>query len=238
MKNKAVVFVLVGLGVILAVLIGIYFFKQNKSAVNTVGNTTQENTNNVPVNEPSGSAAPNKVPAVSQEKTGSGAGENNRAKTEQSQNKLATDDFSINLPVGWKQTAPVMGASAMAINANENISDPAAQKINFKSYFAISYDTLQNKSMSEYLQTVKSGLQQAIQDAVFTKEQDMTMGSRSAHAIEMELTQQGVNFKILMVVIAGQGKDIWVISFNTTKSSWDGYKEMFYSTANSFNLKK
>lgn len=238
MKNKAMVLILVGLGVILAVLIGIYFLRQNKPAVNTVGNTMQENTNNAPANEHSGSAAPNKVPATNQEKIGGGAGENNQAKTEQSQNKLATDDFSINLPIGWKQTAPAMGASAMAINANENVSDSAAQKINFKSYFAVSYDTLQNKSMSEYLQTVKSGLQRAIQDTVFTKEQNMTMGGKPAHAIEIELTQQGVNFKILMVVIAGQGKDIWVISFNTTKSSWDGYKEMFYSTANSFNLKK
>jgi len=28
------------------------------------------------------------------------------------------------------------------------------------------------------------------------------------------------------------------MSFNTTKSSWEGYKETFYGVANSFNLKK
>lgn len=158
---------------------------------------------------------------------------------EQPQSKIITDDFSINLPAGWKQTAPAMGSSAMAVNANENINDPAAQKINFKSYFAVSsYDTLQGKSMNDYLQIIKNSLSQTIPSVVFTNEQDITINSQPAHAIEAELTQQGVNFKILMVIVAGQGENVWVISFNTTKSSWDGYKEIFYNITNSFILKK
>ena len=131
-----------------------------------------------------------------------------------------------------------MGSSAMAVKINENLNDPVAKKINFKSYFAVSYDTLQDKSMSEYVQIVKNGLQQTVPSVVFTKDQDMMINSRSAHAIEAELIQQGVNFKILLMVIAGEGKDVWVISFNTTKNSWDEYREMFYGVANSFNLKK
>ncbi|MDD4990068.1 MAG: hypothetical protein PHW31_02045 [Candidatus Pacebacteria bacterium] len=179
-----------------------------------------------------------KTPAGNQKETENGVRTGNQVNTGQPQNKIITDDFSIDLPSGWKQTAPAIGASAMAVNASENIDDPAIQKINFKSYFAVSYDTLQRKSMNDYLQTVKSGLSQAISNVVFTKEQDLTINGRIAHAIEAELAQQGVNFKILMVVVAGQGEDVWVISFNTAKSSWDGYKEMLYDTANSFILKK
>ena len=156
----------------------------------------------------------------------------------QPQNKIITDDFSINLPTGWKQTTAAMGASAMAVNANEDINDPTAQKINFKSYLAVSYDIFQGKNMNDYLQTVKNGLSQTISNVIFIKEQDMTINGRPAHAIEMELIQQGVNFKILMVVVKGQGDDAWVISFNTIKSGWDGYKETFYNVANSFSLKK
>ena len=191
MKNKTIVIILIVLGVALAVLIGIYFIRQNK-----------------------------------------------QIDTEQPQNKLATNDFEVGLPTGWRQTAPAMGVSAMAVNANEHIDDPAAQKINFKSYFAVSYDTFQGKNISEYAQTVKSGLQQAISNSIFTKEQDMTINGRSARAMEVELTQQGVNFKVLMVIVKGQGDDFWVMSFNTTKSSWEGYKETFYDIANSFSLKK
>lgn len=209
MKSKNIIFVLSGLGIILAVLGGIYWFRQSRSIVNPAENTT-------------------KAPTESQEKTEGGAREN----------KLATDDFSVDLPAGWKQTAPPMGASVMAIIVNENINDPAAQKINFKSYFAVSYDTLQGKSLAEYVQTVKSGLQGSIPSAVFTKEQDLMVNDRFAQALEAELTQQGVNFKILMVIIAGEGEDVWVISFNTTKSGWDGYRETFYNVANSFRLRR
>ncbi|MCL5010690.1 MAG: DUF1795 domain-containing protein [Patescibacteria group bacterium] len=179
-----------------------------------------------------------RTPAVNQKGTKSGAEAGNQANAGQPQNKLITDDFSVNLPAGWKQTAPAIGASAMAVYADENIADPQVQKINFKSYFAVSYDTLQGKSMNDYLQIVKNGLLQTIPNVIFTKEQDIMIGGRPARAMEAELTQQGVNFKILMVVIAGQGEDVWVLSFNTTKGSWDGYKEMFYNIAGSFSLKK
>ena len=238
MKNKTIVIILIVLGVALAVLIGIYFIRQNKSPVNPSENAAQQNQNGVPANSASENTATNQAPASNPEGTASGTGTNKQTNTEQSQSKLVTDDFDINLPAGWRQTAPAMGASAMAVNANEHIDDPAAQKINFKSYFAVSYDTLQGKNMSEYAQTVKSGLQQAISNAVFTKEQDMTINGRSARAMEVELTQQGVNFTILMVIVKGQGDDVWVMSFNTTKSSWEGYKETFYDIANSFSLKK
>jgi len=164
--------------------------------------------------------------------------QNSQPNVGQSQNKLVTDDFSIDLPDGWRKTAPVIGATAMAINADETISDPAVQKINFKSYVAVSYDTLQGKTMSEYLQNIKSELQRLISNAVFTKEEDININDRPAHAMEAEMTQQGVNFKVLMVVMGGEGEDVWVISFNTTKNNWDGYKETFYNIAKSFSLKK
>ncbi len=218
MKNKTIIIVLIILGIILVWLIGVYFIGQNKSPINLPGNTA---TNQAPTPKPGGTA--------------NNTGINEQKDAEQPQNKLVTDDFEVNLPAGWRQTAPAVGASAMAFDSNERIDDPAVKRINFKSYFAVSYDSLQDKSMSEYLQIVKSGLQQTISGVVFTKDQDTTMNGKPAHAIEAELTQQGVNFKILMVIIAGQGKDVWVMSFNTTKSGWDGYKEIFYSIANSFN---
>ena len=176
---------------------------------------------------------PNPSPNIGQQNQN-----NTSANSTQLQNKIVTDDFEITLPAGWEKTTPAIGTSAMAVKVNENLNDPAAQKINFKSYFAVSYDTLQDKSMSEYLQIVKNGLQQTVPGVIFTKDQDMTINSKSAHAIEAELTQQGVNFKILIVTIAGQGKDVWVMSFNTTKNAWDGYKETFSDVTRSFSLKK
>ena len=206
MKNKIIILVI--FAVILIILAGFYFLKQDKS------------TSDLPIN------------------IKDDAEKNNQTDNEQLQKKLVTDDFEITLPVGWEQTTPAIGTSAMAVNENEKLDDPAAQKINFKSYFAISYDTLQKKSLSEYLQNIKNTLLQTISNVVFTNEQDIIIDNKPARAVEAELTQQGVDFKILMVVIAGQHEDVWVISFNTTKSSWDGYKEIFSNITKSFSLKK
>lgn len=207
MKNKTIIIVLIILGIVLAGLIVVHFIKQNKA------------------------------PADNRRGAEGGTEASDQISAEQSQNKIITDDFSINLPAGWDQIAPAIGTSAMAVNTNEDINDPAAQKINFKSYFAVSYDTLQGKSMNDYLQIVRNGLSQTISNIVFTKEQDMTINGSSAHAMEAELTQQGADFKILMVAVAGQGEDVWVMSFNTTESNWDGYEETFYNIADSFSLK-
>ena len=150
MKNKIIIIALIVLGIILAVLVGFYFIRQNQA------------------------------PVENQEKMDGGTRVNNQTNNEQSQNKLVTDDFEVTLPAGWEKTAPAMGTSAMAVNRNEKLDDPAAQKINFKSYFAVSYDMLQGKSLSEYLQTVKNQLSQTISNVVFANERDIMINGRLA----------------------------------------------------------
>jgi len=228
MENKTIIIILIVAVVVAAALVGVYFIRHNKLPSNSSQNTAQQNQTSDLLNP-----APEDT-SLNQTSTQA----NNPANTIQPQSKMITDDFSIDLPAGWKQTAPAMGASAMAVNADENINDPAAQKINFKSYFAVSYDTLKGKNINNYSQTIKDGLSQTFPDAIFSNEKDITINGNSAHTMEVEFAQQGVNFKILMVAVVGQGDDAWVISFNTTKSAWDGYKEIFSNIANSFIVKQ
>ena len=209
MKNKIAIIILIIVVVVIAAAVGFYFIQKNKSSINSVGNTV----------------SPDQFET------------NNQTDSEQPQNKLVTDDFEINLPEGWRQTAPAIGTSAMAVNANERIDDSAAQKINFKSYVAVSYDMLQGKSLSEYLQSVKSQLQQTISNVIFAQEHDTTINGKAARAFEANFTQQGVNFKVLMVAVKGIGDDVWVISFNTLQGSWAEYQETFSNIADSFSLK-
>jgi len=214
MKNKIVILIII-IVVVAAAVAGFYFIKQK--------NIAQEQ---------------NQVPKGNQEETKNGPQQNNQKNTGNPQTKIITDYFSVDLPTGWQEVSPSIGVSAMAVNASENINDPAIKKINFKSYFAVSFDTLQGKSLSEYSNSVKSEFQQVASGVVFSNEQDIMINGQSAHAIEADLNQQEINFKILMVVIAGQENDVWVITFNTTKSSWDGYKEIFSEVVKSFVVKK
>ncbi|MFH1608454.1 MAG: hypothetical protein ABH951_00340 [Patescibacteria group bacterium] len=151
--------------------------------------------------------------------------------------KIVTDDFEIVLPAGWEKTTPAMGTSAMAVKINEDLNDPTAQKINFRSYFAVSYDTLQDKTMPEYLEILKNGVKQTASGVVLTKDEDLTINNKLAHVIEAKIAQQGADFKVLLIIITGQEKDVWVMSFNTTQGKWEEYKDVFYGIANSFKLK-
>lgn len=209
MRNKIAIIVSIIVIVAIAAVIGFYFIQKNKAPASSIEN-------NMPLRQ---------------------SGANDQISSEQSQNKLITDDFEINLPEGWRKTAPAMGSSAMAVNADEQLNDPAAQKINFRSYFAVSYDTLQGESLNEYLQGVKSQLQQTISGVVFAQEHDTTINGKAARAFEASFIQQGVNFKILMVAVKGTGDDVWIISFNTLQSAWAEYQKTFSDIAGSFSLK-
>jgi len=212
MKNKSIFSVLIILCVVLAILAGVYFIQKNKKSIDFSTEVTLTTKGLIE--------------------------EENQEVSEKSQNKIITDDFSINLPDGWKQIDAAIGTSAMAVNMNEHISDPAAQKINFSSYFAVIYETLGEKSIKEYVEITKQALEQSISSVVFNQEQDLTINGQTAYQIEAEITQQGVDFKILLVFIKGQNDDVWTISFNTTKSNWEEYKEIFNNIANSFIVKK
>lgn len=157
---------------------------------------------------------------------------------QQSQSKIVTDDFDVVLPAGWEKIQPMMGTLAMANKADEKLNDPPAEKINFKTYFAISYDTSEVENLSEYMEMAKQQVLQNIPNAIFLNERDMTINERPAHVVESELSQQGVDFKVLMVIIAGEGDDIWGISFNTVESKWEEYEGEFFDIVESFNLKK
>jgi hypothetical protein len=170
--------------------------------------------------------------------SGALGGSRNNVPTNAEENKLVTDDFEINLPQGWIKTEPTMGASAMAVKENEEFDNPAVNDINFKSYLAVSHEVVPGKSLADYMTAVKNGLAQLVPEVSFGEEKDVTINGREARAMELEMAQQGVKFKVLIVAIKGDNDDVWTISFNTTEDSWDKYKETFSNVSNSFNLKK
>lgn len=151
---------------------------------------------------------------------------------------LEKADFSINIPEGWREATSVPGTSAIVVNIGEEITDPAAQKINFRSYFSVAYGTLDGKSKEDFIQEIKDGLRQLDSNTVITSENLGSIGGQDAHFIEAELSQQEVDFKVLIVLVQGKsGNDAWIMPFNTTKNNWDGNKKLFYQTAESFRVK-
>lgn len=156
---------------------------------------------------------------------------------QESPKKLVTDDFEVTLSDEWVVAQASMGTSAMAAKINENIKDPAAQKINFTSYLAVSRDAFSGNDLADYMQAVKDALLQTAPDSIFSNENGLEINGRFAHAMEVEMAQQGVNFKVLIVAVRGDGDDVWVMSFNTLKDNWQEYVQDFSDMANSFFVK-
>ncbi len=150
---------------------------------------------------------------------------------------VAKDDFSLQAPEGWLEAGAPVGVSLMLVNSEEQTTNSAANKINFKSYLSVGYDTLVDNTREQYLEVLKSNLRQSIPGVVFTNETALSINGRQTDVLELELSQQGVNFNVLMFVVSGEGKDVWVISFNTLKESWDTYEDLFYQIAGSFKVK-
>jgi hypothetical protein len=221
-KNKIILISAI-LIIILAVLAGVYAFSRNKSSVPAGINTELKN------DEVAETGGQNTAPAENQAKMDNTIAGNNQ---------LVTDDFSIELPAGWSKTINTAEqVTAMAANQNEVIDDPAVQKISFKSYLAVSTEAIPGKTLEEYMQSVKDELQKAVPGVVFANENNITINGRPARAIELEMAQRGADFKVLIVAARGDGDAVWVMSYNTAKSSWDNYKEAFSASAKSFILK-
>ena len=150
-------------------------------------------------------------------------------------NILVKDDFSIEVPEGWKEASAPVGVSAMVVNVDEEVTDPAAKKINFKSYFSVTYDVLQGKTQEEYPQYLKESLVDSVPGVEFAGEG--ALEGKNAYAIEADISQQGADFRIWLVVYKGAGDGMWIVSFNTPRSSWESYKDLFHQTAASFQVK-
>ncbi len=217
MEKKNLIYIVVLLTIILGVLAGIYLIKENKFFDNKfIGEQIEKEIVDL----------------------------GNGAKDDQGniidgeiEKKLITDNFSIDIPEGWRTMTAPMGVSGMVVDANKITTDPAAQKVNFQSYFSVVYDSLQGKNHQEYIDYVKSALSVSFSGVVFFEEKQIIINGRESYALEFEITQQGVDFKVLMVLVMGEGEDVWAISFNTTQKDWNDYKDIFSEIVNSFQIK-
>lgn len=145
--------------------------------------------------------------------------------------------FFVMVPKGWKEAAAPTGVSAMVVNTGEEITDPALEKINFKSYYSVSYDTLGGRTREEYIAYIKDMVKRFAPAIIFSAEEDLKIKDSDVYKLEADLTQQGANFKVLILLIRGKGDDIWNMSFNSGADNWAENKETFERIAESFTAK-
>jgi hypothetical protein len=147
--------------------------------------------------------------------------ENQNSEESGQSGQMVTDDFSIGLPEGWSKVSnAVSGVDGMAMNANEVIADAKANEMGFKSYVAVTSDTLSGQSLQEYMQAIKDELENSIPDVVFDNESSLNINNREGRSIEVDLTQGEVNFKFLWLLCREPKKKFWRMDITSCKHAW------------------
>jgi len=146
------------------------------------------------------------------------------------------EDFTIVAPPGWIQTHIPTTIVSFHNSQEAHPSGSAAEKINFKSYMAISFDTTQGKNLDEIIKLVKQQTASVAPSVSFNSENDGTIDGRPAEFLEAELTQQDVEFKVIIAIVFKEDK-YFTISANTTAQKWSEYKNLLYDAINSFKFK-
>jgi len=159
------------------------------------------------------------------------------AKSANQMRSVIKEDFTLEAPEAWLESESLPGVSLMMINSQERPTNSAAQKINFRSYFSVSYDQLGERNLEEQLEVLKKQIKQVAPDISFTTPSSILINGQETRVLEGDLRQQGVDFKVLIFMIAGRDKDIWIMSFNTLQEDWLDNKDLLYQIGQSFKLK-
>jgi len=106
----------------------------------------------------------------------------------------------------------------------------------FKSYFAVAYESAPDRNMEEFIQYTKDQLIEGGVGIEIILEENITIDSREAYLMEGEVEQQEADFKASIVIVKGDGDDMWFITFNTALNNWEKYKDLFNETIYSFKI--
>jgi len=157
----------------------------------------------------------------------------------ESESRLVNNEaFSLEAAANWKESpALVPGVSLMMVDSAETSTRPEVRRINFKSYFSVSYATLDGKTLTQYNTYLKDKLTQMVKSITFKDLEPTIIDGRPTQVFSADLTQQGVDFKVLMFVATGKDNDVWMISFNTLAENLDKSQALFSQIATSFRVK-
>ncbi len=150
---------------------------------------------------------------------------------------IEKESFSLYLPEGWQESEAGPQFVLKARKDSEEFASQAAESLGFKSYLAVTLDDLGTKDLSSYIEALKEFMFQTMEEVSFEEKEQETVDGLSVRFVEAGGTDENLELKILMAFVQDQESKAWTLVFNTTDSYWEEYKEDFYESVRSFDLK-
>ncbi len=147
--------------------------------------------------------------------------------------KYEGDSYSFTQPDGWTQ-GHIQNTLVSFHNTEETFPEgSAAANINFKSYMALSFDSINERSLSEIYDLTVAGLQQTLPSITVVDVVDETINGLPAKLLTIQFVQQEVDYTVLIGMYMASQR-YYAMSFNTTTEKWSEYKDYFFKLARSF----
>jgi len=99
------------------------------------------------------------------------------------------------------------GVTLMVVNGGEQPQEEATKKINFRSYFAITY-TSSNQTLDKFFPEYEVKVKSIIKDAIIENIKDSTVNGYPVKSFEILTNQQGVAMHVFVALVKGNGNDI------------------------------
>ncbi len=145
------------------------------------------------------------------------------------------DDFVLKLPLGWEATTPVPGTVATVFNKSEdNSKNPAAAKINFKSYIAVTF-VINKKTLDQTITDLQAEIAKQITKPSFSKPQDLTIDNMPGKTFEASFNKDGMDFVVILGLVKNNDKT-FIVSGYTLSERWEQNKPTFLEAIKNFKI--
>lgn len=150
---------------------------------------------------------------------------------------MDTDYFTLNLPPAWEKSSKDDILPLTIVDTGRETTNAKAKEIDFKTNLSIDSTSLGDTSLKDYIESVKASLVQSISVINIVKEEAAQINGKDAFLLEIESTQQDLNFHTLLAFITGKDSTVWAFSYNTLEESWPVYENIFNQMIESIKMK-
>jgi|GEM_PF-3343806 len=151
---------------------------------------------------------------------------------------IAKDNFTINVPSDWAEQESAPGTILTMVRTGD-IQNSVAKKLDFRSRFTISYQYLGAKTFKTHLAELEDQIKGDYPQATFIERDPISKQYQRGRVVEGTVTQDGLNYKFLVFMIAGRvaedgkARDAWILSFITLKDEITLDLPIFYNIVDS-----
>ncbi|MFA6304412.1 MAG: hypothetical protein WCV73_02565 [Patescibacteria group bacterium] len=149
---------------------------------------------------------------------------------------ITKTSFNILAPTGWAEIVAPANTSLLIVNTAEKFPNPILEKLNFKTYYALTDKSLNGSDLSGFIAETKTQLAGLYPLMKLEPLPSRLVNGKEVKIFGGEMVEQGAQFKMMLAFFAGKNNDAWTLSFNTGADNWEVYQPVINSVIDSFKL--